>query len=132
MVAQGQDVDEAPTAMESLIGELNASSAYCAWLRVELADLPTEQLGSPYGQALTRMYDSERDRRVRIARLAIESGVSEADIRVKEAQVALLGEALSRATTALGYTEEARRQLGDELRRQLQAAEAQRRPALKA
>ena len=47
------------------------------WLSQQIAAMTQDELGTPYGVALTSMYGQERDRKARIARLVVESGVDE-------------------------------------------------------
>jgi len=124
MVMLGEPVENV-TALQALLQELWASTGHVGWLRQQLADMSKDELGSPYGQAITSLYNSERDRKTRIARLAIESGVDEAAIRVAETQVTLLGQALAKAADTAGLSAPMRKRLGAALREELAATQAQ-------
>jgi hypothetical protein len=84
--------DTEVTALDAMLSELAASSGHCAWLRARIANMSEEELATPEGVAIVRLYDSERDRRVRIARMCVESGVDEAG--VSEAMQRKIGKAL--------------------------------------
>jgi methylphosphotriester-DNA--protein-cysteine methyltransferase len=116
--------DENVTALDALLSELYASSGHVAWLRRQIADMSQSQIATIEGQALIRLYDGERDRKARIARLAIESGVDEAKVIVMEQQCLLLGEALSRACDTAGLSAPMRRRVGVALRTELAAVGA--------
>jgi hypothetical protein len=124
MATLGEPIEKT-TALDALLQELWASTGHVAWLRQQLADMSKDELGTAYGQAVTGMYAAERDRKTRIARMAIESGVDEAAIRVAEAQLTLLGTALSKAADTAGLSEPMRRRLGAALRDELGALEAE-------
>jgi hypothetical protein len=125
MVQLGAPVEDI-TAIDALLSELYASAGHVSFLRQELSNMSNEQLAAPAGQALVALYGVERDRKVRIARLAIESGVDEAAIRVAEVQVAILGECLMKAADTAGLSAPMRKRLGEALRTEL--AEAATRP----
>jgi hypothetical protein len=118
MVTLGEPVEDV-TALGSLLHELYQSTGHCGWLRRQIADMSQSQIATVEGQALIRLYDGERDRKVRIARLAIESGVDEAKVLVMERQCVLLGEALSRACDTAGLSEPLRKRVGAALREEL-------------
>jgi DNA-binding XRE family transcriptional regulator len=124
MVMMGEPVTNV-TALDALLGELYASTGHVAFLRQALANLSQDELGTPYGVAVTSLYNTERDRKTKIARLAIESGVDEAAIRVAEVQVSLLGQALARAADTAGLDPAMRAKLGQALRQELAATDAQ-------
>lgn len=124
MVTLGEPVEDV-SALDALLQELAAAVGHTAWLRARVADLSQDELGTTYGVALIRLYDSERDRKARIARLAIESGVDEAKIRVMEGQVQMLGAALARACELAGLSEPVKRKVGVFLREELAQNQAQ-------
>ena len=107
------------TAKDAILQELAYSTAQVAWLRTQIAAMPPEELGTPYGITITRMYDAERQKKTDVARAAIQSGVDEAHIRVLSQQVTLLGQALAAAAETAGLTEPAKRRLGEALRQEL-------------
>lgn len=127
MVMLGEP-DEDVTALGAMMYELAASSGHTGFLRQQLKSMSKDELASPYGQTVSSMYNQERDRRVRIARMCIESGVDEAAIRVAEAQVSILGQALSRACDTAGVSAPLRQRIGEALRDELAAAEAEPQP----
>lgn len=131
MVTYGEPVEDV-SALNALLQELAAAVGHTAWLRARISDLSQDELGTTYGVALVRLYDSERDRKARMARLAIESGVDEAKIRVMEGQVRMLGEALARACDLAGLSEPVKRKVGAFLRNELAQAQAQPQAALTA
>jgi hypothetical protein len=110
---------ETVTAMDAILTEMYQSSGHTAWLRRQIADMSRSELATVEGRALKILYDGERDRKVRIARLAIESGVDKAQIMVLEAQCTMLGEALSRACDTAGASAPLRKRIGAALRREL-------------
>ena len=124
MVTMGEPVEDV-SALEALLQELWASTGHVAWLRQELANMSKDDLGSTYGQAVSGMYSAERDRKTRTARMAIESGVDEAAIRVKEAELTLLARGLKNACDVVGMSEPMQRALGKALGDELRALEAQ-------
>lgn len=124
MVMLGEPVSDV-TALDALLSELYASTGHVAFLRQALANLSHDDLGTPYGVAVTSLYNTERDRKTKIARLCIESGVDEAAIRVAEVQVSLLGQALARAANTAGLDPAMRAKLGQALRQELAATNAQ-------
>jgi hypothetical protein len=91
-----------------------------------------DDLGTIEGQAIISLYNSERDRKTKIAKMATEAGVDEAAIRVAEAQTTLLGEALSRAADTAGLSAAMRRRLGAALRDELAQVQAKPQTALTA
>jgi hypothetical protein len=121
MIAEGTlgDPDTEITALGALLSELYASAGHVAWLRRQIGDMSQADIATIEGQALIRLYDGERDRKARIARLAIESGVDEAKVIVMEAQCKLLGEALSRACDTAGLSAPLRKRVGAALRDEL-------------
>lgn len=126
MVSMGLDAPVGDvSALQALLQELWASTAHVAWLRQQMANLSRDELGTPYGLAISSLYNSERDRKTKIARLAIESGVDEAAIRVAEVQVTMLGQALSRACDTAGVAPALKKRIGAALRDELAAQEAQ-------
>ncbi len=127
MVTLGQP-DENVTALGALLSELYASTGHVAWLREQIADMSPEHLGTVEGQAIISLYNGERDRKAQIARLAIQSGVDEAAIRVAEAQVQILGTALARACDTAGVSAPMRQRIGAALRDELASAQAKPRP----
>lgn len=118
MVTLGEPVEDV-TALGALLQELYQSTGHCGWLRRQIADMSQSQIATVEGQAIIRLYDGERDRKVRIARLAIESGVDEARILVMEKQCMVLGEALSRACDTAGLSAPLRKRVGAALREEL-------------
>lgn len=69
MVMLGEPVENV-TALQALLQELWASTGRVGFLRQALADMSKDELGMPYGMAVTRLYSQERDRKANIARLA--------------------------------------------------------------
>ncbi|HEX4186642.1 MAG TPA: hypothetical protein VHY83_01975 [Solirubrobacteraceae bacterium] len=122
MVTLGEPVEDI-TAIGALLSELYASAGHVAWLRGAIADSTPEYLGTIEGQAIVRLYDSERDRKTRIAKMCTEAGVDEATVRVAEIQVTLMGEALAKAADTAGLSEPMRRRLGTALRLELEGVQ---------
>jgi hypothetical protein len=112
------------TAIDAILSELWAATGHTAWLRQQIADMGEDELATPYGIVILGMYDSERDRRVAIASLAIKAGVDEAAIRIAEVQVSLLGNALSKACDTAGVSASMRLRIGEALREELQGIDA--------
>jgi hypothetical protein len=127
MVTLGAPVEDV-TAVSALLSELYASTGHVEWLRQEIAAMSKADLGTVEGIALVRLYDSERDRKTRIAKLCSEAGVDEAAVRVAEVQVTILGNALQRACDTAGIDEATKRRIGAALRSELAAAQAQPQP----
>jgi hypothetical protein len=119
MLALGEPLDENVTAIDAILHELYATNAHVAWLRRQIADMSQSQIATVEGQAIIRLYDGERDRKVRIARVAVESGVDEAKVLVMEQECILLGEALSRACDTAGLSAPLRKRVGAALREEL-------------
>lgn len=126
MITLGEPVEDV-TAVEALLQELFASSGHVAWLRQEISSMDEDDLGTPTGQAMISLYNSERDRKVRIAKLATEAGLDEAQVRIAEAQVLLLADALKRAADAVNMPVKMQRQLGARLREEFSKVEPQTR-----
>jgi hypothetical protein len=118
MVTLGEPIEDV-TALGALLNELYQSTGHVGWLRRQIADMSQSQIATVEGQALIRLYDGERDRKVRIARLAIESGVDEAKVLVMESQCMILGEALARACDTAGLSAPLRQRVGAALRQEL-------------
>jgi hypothetical protein len=123
MITLGEPVEDI-TAVSALLSELYASTGHVAWLRQQIADMSTDALGTVEGQAIINLYNGERDRKTKIAKLCTEAGVDEAAMRVAEAQVTLLGSALARAADTAGLSVSMRQRLGAALRDELAAAQA--------
>jgi hypothetical protein len=123
MVTLGQPVEDV-TAVTALLAELYASTGHVEWLRQEIASMTQEDLlGTIEGQAILRLYDTERDRKTKIAKMCTEAGVDEAKVRVAQTQVTLLGQALANAANVTGLSPEVKRRLGAALRDELAKAE---------
>ncbi len=131
MVTLGEPIEDV-TAVSALLSELYASTGHVEWLRQEIAVMPPEALGTVEGQAVVRLYDGERDRKARIAKLCTEAGVDEAAVRIAETQVTILGSALARACDTAGLSHPMRQRLGAALRHELAQAQAAPQPALTA
>ncbi len=132
MVTLGEPIEDV-TAVGALLSELYASTGHVAWLRQEIAGMSEDELAQIEGQAIVRLYDGERDRKTRIAKLCTEAGVDEAAVRVAETQVTILGNALARACETAGLSAPMRQRLGAALRHELaQAQAAPQQPALTA
>lgn len=127
MVTLGAPIEDV-TAVSALLSELYASTGHVEWLRQEIATMSKGDLGTVEGLALVRLYDTERDRKTRIAKLCSEAGVDEATVRVAEVQVTILGSALQRACDIAGVDEAMKRRIGAALRDELAAAQAQPQP----
>jgi hypothetical protein len=123
MVTMGEPIEDV-TAVSALLSELFASTGHVAWLRQQISGMTEEELGTPEGIAIVRLYDGERDRKTRIAKLCTESGVDEAKVRVAEAQVTILGQALVRACDTAGLSDAVKRRIGAALRDELAQAQA--------
>lgn len=124
MIVMGEPVDDV-SGIQALLQELAASTGHVGWLRQQIADMNQDELGTPYGQTVVSMYGTERDRKARIARLAIESGVDEKAIQVADAQMMLLGQALSKACDTAGVETKLKRRIGAALREEFAVIEAQ-------
>ena len=122
MITLGEPVEDI-TAVSALLSELYASTGHVAWLRQQIADMSTDALGTVEGQAIINLYNGERDRKTKIAKMCTEAGVDEAAVRVAEAQVTLLGSALARAADTAGLSVSMRQRLGAALRDELAAAQ---------
>ena len=118
--------DESFSAIEAMLAELAASSGHCAWLRARITNMSEEELGTPEGLAVVKLYDGERDRRVRIARMCVESGVDEAAIRVAEIQMTMLGQALKNALDEANLSATMQKRVGESLRKNLMHLETER------
>lgn len=127
MVTLGEP-DQEITALGALLSELYASTGHVAWLREQIAGMSPEHLGTVEGQAIVRLYDTERDRKTKIAKMCTEAGVDEAAVRIAEAQVSILGQALSRACDTAGISAPLRQRIGAALRDELAAAQAKPQP----
>jgi hypothetical protein len=127
MITLGEPVEDI-TAVSALLSELYASTGHVAWLRQQIADMSTDALGTVEGQAIINLYNGERDRKTKIAKLCTEAGVDEAAVQVAEAQVTLLGSALARAADTAGLSVSMRQRLGAALRDELAAAQAKPQP----
>src|ERR1035437_9772153 len=74
MVMMGEPVTNV-SARQALRQEMGPSTGHVSFLRQARADMGQEELGSPYGVAVTSLYKSERARKTRVAPPRIESGV---------------------------------------------------------
>jgi hypothetical protein len=130
MITLGQPVEDV-TALGCLLSELYASAGAVAWLRLQIADMTPDDLGTVSGQAIISLYNSERAFKTKIAKMCTEAGVDEAAIRVAETQVTIIGEAVSRAADEAGLSAPMRQRLGVALRNALSEAQGARpQPAL--
>ena len=128
MITMGQ-ADTEVTALGALLDELHSSTGHVSWLRAQIEKMDPDDLGSLANQAILRLYDGERQIKSQVARLAIQSGVDESNIRVQSLQVAMLGKALKVSCDAIGLPEAKQRELGKELSKQLLAEEQAQRPS---
>jgi hypothetical protein len=113
------------SALQALLQELAASTSMVGWLREQISALTQDDLGTPTGKVLISLFAEERDRKARYSRMAIESGVDEAKIRVHEAMLNMLGQAVAIAAEKTGLSDNVKRRFGAELRTALAEAEAQ-------
>lgn len=120
--------DTEVTALDAMLSELASSSGHAGWLRARIASMSEEELATPEGVAVVNLYDSERDRRVRIAKMCIEAGVDEAAIKVAEVQMMMLAQGLKNACDEVGMSDKMQRALGNSLRHNLERLEAEQRP----
>lgn len=127
MVTMGEPIEDV-TALGALLSELYASTGHTSWLREQIAGMSPEHLGTVEGQAIISLYNSERDRKTKIAKMCTEAGVDEAAVRVAEAQVSILGQALSRACETAGVSAPLRQRIGAALRDELAEAQAKPQP----
>jgi hypothetical protein len=123
MISLGEPMKDI-SALDAMLSELYASCGHVSYLRQQIAESTPEYLGTLEGLAITSLYNSERDRKVRIAKQCIESGVAEAAIRVAETQIAVMGQALAKAADTAGLSEPMRARLGAALRDELAQADA--------
>jgi hypothetical protein len=121
MVKLGVPIEEV-TAPAALMGLLRATSGHVAWLHAQVGDI--EDLSDHEAQVVVRLYDTERDRLVRIGEACIRAGVAEAEVRVMEAQVGVLGQALKKACGKAGFSADQQRRLGAALRDELAKSES--------
>jgi hypothetical protein len=121
MVKLGVPIEEI-TAPAALMGLLRATAGHVAWLHAEVGEL--RDLSDHEAQVIVRLYDQERDRLARIGEACVRAGVAEAQVRVMESQVAVLGEALQRAAHKAGLDHGQVRALGTALRDELSRVEA--------
>jgi hypothetical protein len=121
MVKLGVPIEEV-TAPAALMGLLRATCGHVGWLHAQVGEV--QDLSDHEAQVLVRLYDNERDRLVRISEACIRAGVAEAEVRVMQAQVAVLGQALKKACGKAGLSVEQQRRLGAALRDELGKSEA--------
>jgi hypothetical protein len=122
MVTLGEPIEDV-TAVGALLSELYSSAGHVAWLRQQISAMSPDELGTIEGQAVVRLYDGERDRKTRIAKMCTEAGVDEARVLVAEAQITLMGAALARACDTAGLSPALRQRVGAALRIELAAVE---------
>ena len=103
----------------ALAGLLRATAGHVAWLHAEITGL--EDLGTFESKVLLELYDSERDRCARVATACISAGIAERTVRIEEAKMWTLGQALQAAAERAGLDDDQRRSLGKALRQELAA-----------
>lgn len=105
------------TPPEALQGLVESAAGHVNFLNGEIQRL--SELSNSEAQALLRWYIDERDRLARFAEASMRTGVADAQLRVSQAQVALLGEALQSAMFKAGIDQESQQKIGAALRQEL-------------
>ncbi|MBI2690562.1 MAG: hypothetical protein HYX29_01260 [Solirubrobacterales bacterium] len=100
MVTLGGPIDVHPT--DALLALLRATAGHVSWLSDEIQEL--EDLGGEEAKVLLGMYDSERDRLVRIGEACVRSGASEKQVTVQKSQAAMLASIVRDAANDAGLT----------------------------
>jgi hypothetical protein len=90
-------------ALEAMVA---VSAGAVAWLRDQIADIPTDELLKHESRVLTTMYGAERDRLVRTSKAAVESGVAERQVRLAEQQGEITVKLVRKVLAGLGLTRE--------------------------
>ncbi|HTX31737.1 MAG TPA: hypothetical protein VMD09_10135 [Solirubrobacteraceae bacterium] len=121
MVKLGAPLDIKPHA--ALLGLLRMTAGHVAYLYSEVGAL--EDVASPRARVLIDLYSIERDRLQKVAQACVGAGIAERFVRIEEAKVITLGQALSRASEAAGLTDKQRRRLGQALRDELRQLNAE-------
>lgn len=108
---------ESITAPEALMGLLRASAGHVAWLQQEVAAL--ESLAGHEAQVLVNLYDSERDRLMRVGEACVRAGVAEHIVRMEQAQAASTLQAIRDAAQDAGLNRTQLQALGVAMRKRL-------------
>lgn len=118
-VMMGEPIEVAPA--QALQAMLNLSAGALAWLKAMVANLDPEDLEKPEGRVLINMYNEERDRMTRVAKVCADSGLGERQMRLAEYQTEMIGEFLEKVMARVGLTKEQRKLLGPAIRAELPA-----------
>jgi hypothetical protein len=102
---------------EALAGLLRISAGHVTYLHSAVGAI--EDVSDPECRVLIDLYDAERDRFHRVAQACVSAGIAERHVRIEEAKVIALGQALSRAAKVAGLDDGQRRRLGAALRKEL-------------
>lgn len=116
MVTLGTPI-ESITAPAALMGLLRASAGHVAWLQQEVAAL--DSLAGHDTQVLVRLYDSERDRLMRVGEACVRAGVAEHIVRMETAQAASTLQAIRDAAQDAGLNAMQLQALGVAMRKRL-------------
>jgi hypothetical protein len=101
MVTLGAPVDFIDPA-SAMLGMLRASAGHVNWLREQIIEM--DDLGTREAEVILKAYDQERDRLARISDAAVRAGVTDADLRVEEAQGTIFMRILESAATTAGLS----------------------------
>ena len=122
VVTMGEPIEVAPG--QALQAMLNLSAGALAWLKAMVANLDPKELERPEVRALIAMYNDERDRMTRVAKVCSDSGLGERQMQLAEHQTEMIGDFLERVMAHVGLTKEQRKLLGPAIRAELPALNA--------
>jgi hypothetical protein len=106
---------------DALLEEVHRAAGHVAWLQKVISalqkdeliagvartvQLPDETTRLEYSAGLSvwvRLYHSERDRLVRVAKAALDAGVAERQVKITEIQARLLADVVTAIVTDLGH-----------------------------
>ena len=120
MVKLGAPLDVKP--MDAMLALARATIGHVVWLHTEIGRI--DDLSDPEARVLVHLYDSERDRYSRIAKVCSEMGVEESVIRVQEKEAGLMADAVDKAITKLGLPDAQRRAFHLAIAEELDQADA--------
>ena len=117
MIAMSVPVEDAqPHAI--LLTELTYSAGHVAFLRSEITDLDTAEIGNERSCVLLSRYDDERERLTRIAKACSDAGVDDALIRIEQVKAMQVVRVITDAARDAGIPRDYITALGPALRRQ--------------
>jgi hypothetical protein len=109
------------TPAQALQGALNLSASGLAWLTAMVGALEQDEMLTPEGQSLIRLFNDEKDRLARIAKAASDSGLGERQLQLAERHTQLMSALLEAVMDRIQLTADQRKAVGPAIREALPA-----------